>query len=116
MLAQKNKKINYLERVLKQPCFYRRYICKTAPSTGSREPCRDSQGCSCGEYCDFQTGTCKSATCRFATDCLSFPGFTLRFQCKNNICMPPQDVYQEAFVLKFDGENIPNAPNATATV
>jgi hypothetical protein len=25
--------------------------------------------------------------------------------------VPSQEIYLEAFVLKFDGENIPNAPN-----
>ncbi len=82
------------------------FLCKPVPSFGSREQCQHSQSCPCGEYCDRQLGICRPAVCTSGSVCQTYPEFSHRFQCRNNICMPSHDVYLQAFVRLFDRESI----------
>jgi hypothetical protein len=44
---------------------------------------------------------CKPAFCSSDQQCLGYSGFTFRFQCRNNLCMPSQDIYTQVRIFPF---------------
>jgi len=102
----------------------------------SAESCDTALDCGCGEFCSSVKKQCQLALCyagkenptiskRFKNttydslitdnDCQSYPEYSKTFTCRNNRCMPPQNILAKAFEKQFDNENVLGAKNPANT-